>query len=41
MRFIHDLERDKVTLRMDKVNQVLAVFGKQLGIVDAARRDDG
>ena len=41
LRFIHDLERDKVTLRMDKVNQVLAVFGKQLGIVDAARRDDG
>jgi len=35
LRFVHDLERGKATLRMDKVNQLLAVFGKQLGVVDA------
>ena len=38
VRFIHDLERGKATLRLDKVSQVLAVFGKQLGLVDDARR---
>ncbi|MBW2590800.1 MAG: helix-turn-helix transcriptional regulator [Deltaproteobacteria bacterium] len=27
LRFIRDLEQGKQTLRMDKVNQVLALFG--------------
>ena len=36
-RFLSELERGKRTLRMDSVNAVLAVFGKRLGIVDAAR----
>jgi y4mF family transcriptional regulator len=36
-RFIVELESGKPTLRLDKVNQVLAVFGKRLGPVDAAR----
>jgi y4mF family transcriptional regulator len=36
-RFIVELEQGKPTLRLDKVNQVLAVFGKQLGLVDATR----
>jgi y4mF family transcriptional regulator len=36
-RLIVELERGKPTLRLDKVNQVLAVFGKQLGLVDAPR----
>ena len=27
LRFIRDLEQGKLTLRMDKVNQVLALFG--------------
>jgi len=31
LRFIRDLEQGKSTLRMDKVNQVLAMFGHQLG----------
>lgn len=30
LRFIRDLEQGKETLRMDKVNQVLALFGHQV-----------
>lgn len=30
LRFIRDLEQGKKTLRMDKVNTVLAVFGRRL-----------
>lgn len=33
LRFIRDLEQGKSTLRMDKVNQVLQLFGCQLGPV--------
>lgn len=31
IRFIRDLEQGKTTLRMDKVNQVLKLFGMELG----------
>jgi y4mF family transcriptional regulator len=31
LRFIRDLEQGKASLRMDKVNQVLALFGHELG----------
>lgn len=31
LRFIRDLEQGKQTLRMDKVNDVLALFGESLG----------
>ena len=34
LRFIRELEQGKPTLRMDKVNQVLQLFGKTLGPVD-------
>ncbi|WDN87893.1 hypothetical protein BuS5_00861 [Desulfosarcina sp. BuS5] len=34
LRFIRELEQDKSTLRIDKVNQVLQLFGKTLGPVD-------
>jgi y4mF family transcriptional regulator len=34
LRFIRDLEQGKESLRLDKVNQVLALFGKQVGVVD-------
>lgn len=34
LRFVRELERGKTTLRLDKVNQVLALFGKQIGITD-------
>ena len=30
-RFVRDLEQGKQTLRMDKVNDVLALFGEHLG----------
>jgi y4mF family transcriptional regulator len=34
LRFIRDLEQGKKTLRLDKVNQVLSLFGKEVGVVD-------
>lgn len=34
LRFVRELEQGKSTLRMDKVNQVLQLFGKRLGPVD-------
>lgn len=34
LRFVRELEQGKTTLRLDKVNQVLALFGKQVGITD-------
>ncbi len=34
LRFIRDMEQGKPTLRMDKVNQVLHLFGKALGPVN-------
>lgn len=37
LRFVRDLEQGKKTLRMDKVNAVLALFGKELGIVEQPR----
>lgn len=33
LRFIRELEQGKTTLRMDKVNQVLRLFGSELGTV--------
>ena len=33
LRFVRDLEQGKNTLRMDKVNDVLALFGEALGAV--------
>lgn len=33
LRFVRDLEQGKSTLRMDKVNDVLRLFGEELGVV--------
>jgi len=33
LRFVRELEQGKLTLRMDKVNDVLALFGECLGPV--------
>ena len=33
LRFVRDLEQGKNTLRMDKVNDVLRLFGQTLGVV--------
>ena len=37
LRFIREMEQGKETLRIDKVNQVLKLFGYQLGPVEMAR----
>lgn len=34
LNFVRDLEQGKKTLRLDKVNDVLALFGKEVGVVD-------
>lgn len=34
LRFIRELEQGKETLRMDKVNQVLKLFGYEAGAVE-------
>lgn len=33
LRFVRDMEQGKKSLRMDKVNEVLSLFGEQLGPV--------
>jgi y4mF family transcriptional regulator len=37
LRFIRELENNKSTLRMDKVNDVLILFGHQLGPIEIDR----
>ena len=37
LRFIRELEQGKQTLRMDKVNQVLCLFGAELGPMEGER----
>ena len=37
LRFVREMEQGKQTLRLDKVNQVLALFGKEMGPVDMPR----
>ncbi len=39
LRFIRELEGGKRTLRMDKVNVVLDLFGCELGAVPAEREE--
>ena len=33
LRFVRDLEQGKPTLRLDKVNQVLDLFGSEMGVI--------
>lgn len=33
LRFIRELEQGKQTVRLDKVNQVLALFGTEAGVI--------
>ena len=37
LRFVREMEQGKTTLRMDKVNQVLILFGNELGAVPMDR----
>lgn len=38
LRFIRDIEQGKITLKMDKVNQVLKLFGHELGPIPLNRK---
>ena len=40
LRFVRDLEQGKRSLRMDKVNQLLALFGHELGPVESERIEE-
>ena len=33
LRFVRELEQGKSILRLDKVNQVLALFGAEVGVI--------
>jgi y4mF family transcriptional regulator len=37
LRFVRDMEQGKETLRLDKVNQVLGLFGYEMGPVEQKR----
>jgi y4mF family transcriptional regulator len=37
LRFVRELEQGKHTLRMDKVNQLLQLFGTELGVVPQSK----
>jgi y4mF family transcriptional regulator len=40
LRFVRDLEQGKESLRIDKVNQVLKLFGYQVGPVELKKEDN-
>lgn len=40
LRFLRELEQGKETLRLDKVNQVLNLFGKEVGPVPTPRYEE-
>ncbi|MEQ8925425.1 MAG: helix-turn-helix transcriptional regulator [Fulvivirga sp.] len=40
LRFVRDLEQGKKSLMVDKVNQVLSLFGYQLGPVPTERHEE-
>lgn len=40
LRFIRDLEQGKQSLRLDKVNQVLALFGHKMGPIKIEDRNE-
>ena len=40
LRFVRELEQGKQTLRLDKVNQVLNLFGSEVGVVQMANTEN-
>lgn len=40
LRIVREMEQGKPTLRMDKVNQVLLLFGAELGVVSKVKNDE-
>ena len=39
LRFVRELEQGKESLRLDKVNQVLRLFGSQVGVVSIRKEE--
>ena len=40
LRFVRELEQGKQTLRLDKVNQILNLFGAEVGAVSMTKEDE-
>ena len=40
LRFVRELEQGKQTLRLDKVNQLLSLFGAEVGAVAITKTDE-
>ncbi|MEG2066590.1 MAG: helix-turn-helix transcriptional regulator [Tannerellaceae bacterium] len=40
LRFVRELEQGKQTLRLDKVNQVLNLFGTEVGVVPIIKSEN-
>ena len=40
LRLVRELEQGKQTLRLDKVNQILNLFGCEVGVVPLAKTDE-
>ena len=40
LRVVREMEQGKPTLRMGKVNQVLMLFGAELGVVTKVKNDE-
>lgn len=39
LRLVRELEQGKQTLRLDKVNQILNLFGSEVGVVPMSKTD--
>ncbi len=39
LRFVRELEQGKQTLRVDKVNQILNLFGKEVGAIPIEKEE--
>lgn len=40
LRFVRELEQGKQTLRLDKVNQILNLFGSEVGVVQIIKTNE-
>jgi predicted transcriptional regulator len=40
LRLVRELEQGKQTLRLDKVNQILNLFGGEVGVVPLTKTDE-
>ena len=40
LRLVRELEQGKQTLRLDKVNQILNLFGGEVGVIPMTKTDE-